>query len=1023
MFSKEDINEIMRKSSFLNEERNNIDNPLWIQFLNKVVEGSKQHAKKGCKNYKLFDQTNPIPFEEILSPFVTVATEELLKKSTEILYYFSEKAILHMQKSLLKRLSKISSETFYIEFCANNIYYIKKFLGESSELEKESISNIEYTNFINSMLNGGLESFFIEYSVLARHLSQTACFWIDFISELSFIIKKDYSQISNTFFSKNIPGKILSIDLNLSDYHNNNKTVVKLTFENEKSIIFKPRNIGIEMAYYNFLNFLNLKNSKLSYKILKIIDGKTYGWIEFVEHLPCETIEQVQKYYRRSGGLLCIVYALQGADFHLENIISEGENPVLIDLEMLMHNSVNLSHLNSFLNMEDLLQNRYSVLYTGLLPVPCEDEDGKISDLSGLGGEINIKTTLKESIWQNINTDSMSVYINYIKRPSFKNVVKLNNNCVNAEDYVTEIMEGFQEMYKIFLKLKDELLQENSIINMFSHQLLRYVFRETKSYYQLIKSSLNSVSMRNGLDWSNKIQSGLASRQFGVESMSNILAYENKSLNKLDIPYFNYWSDSKDLNISSNGIINNFFSKTAFNSLKENLKNLNTDDMQIQIGSIKNSYKMIVGIKNFASSPKQTSQIVSSIENSIEEDFFVQQAEKIIDKIIDSRIESPENLNWLHLVPASVKTYNIEIIESRLYDGKAGIAILLAAMSKISKKKNYKDLVHKIFNPYKSSYYKNQLSCLEKRMNLGIASGLGAIIYSYALSGKFLNENKFNEEALKIIPKLSSELIDNDTILDIIGGSAGLILSLLALYKETKSEETLLLAICCGKHLLKNRFKSKNGLRAWKHSEILTIEEQPLCGFAHGASGIAYALIKLFKVTAIKEFLDAAEEAILYEDSFLSNDIDQWPDLRECSAASGIMKLTNAWCHGASGILITRMEALSCLNKEKMNDDIDRALKIIINTSSNTDHLCCGAYGRIDVLLTASRKLSRPDLQKKALELATSVYNKNKLIGRNLILKTKYPNPEFFEGMSGIAYTMLRLSSKEEMPSVLSLDI
>ncbi|WP_088226639.1 type 2 lanthipeptide synthetase LanM family protein [Desulfosporosinus sp. FKB] len=1027
MFSKNYLKELYEKSSFLNEsigEQHCPFIPLWMQFLNKVIESTEIYSLQTRRSEQLFEQTNPIPFQEILSLFVFVGTEELFKKNSQIMNIFSKNSILDMQKYLLKSLAKISSEIFYIEFCANNIQYIKRFLAETDEFENDSNSNIQYKNFIEKMLHGGrLKDFFMEYAVLAKHLSQTVCRWVDFMTELTSILKKDYNEISHIFFEGSVQGKVLSMESGLSDNHNNNKTVVKLTFENQRSIIFKPRNIGVEKAYYKLLDFLNKRNCVLRQRILKIIDGETYGWIEYVEHLPCKTLEQVRNYYRRSGALLCIVYVFCGSDFHLENIVASGETPVLIDLEMLINNNQDLSNINSWLQIDDVLKKNNSVLYTGLLPVPYKMQDGKISDLSGLGGETDVETTLKESIWKNINTDSMYVEIKHIKNLSYKNVVKLNGKPIAPVNYVDEIAKGFEETYRIFIELKDEFLQEKSILHLFSHQLMRYVFRETKNYSQLIKNSLKPPFMRNGKDWSKELDRFFSALHVGLEPIHEILGYEYQAINKLDVPFISYWTDSKDLILGQNVRINNYFCKTSFDKLKDNIMSLNEEDIQKQIGAIKSSYNILNEMKNPASNVPDVSHIVSCSKNNLEQSFFVHEAEKIAKEILENRIESYGSVNWSQLIVSNTHTYMIKMMGSGLYSGNAGIAIFFSALSKIVSKTDYHGLARKTLKPIRDYLCGRSVLSLPKRINLGMASGLGGVIYSTVLAGKFLEDDTFNKEAVNIIPKISNEIIEQDNILDIIGGSSGMILSLLSLYNETKNEATLLTAIRCGKHLLKNRSKSQNGLRAWKHNMVLAVDEQPLCGFSHGASGIAYALLKLFKVTGIKEFLDAAEEAILYEDGLISGEMEQWPDLRKAYTGDENKKLYNAWCHGAAGILITRMEALCFLNKENMMTDINRALQIIINMPSSVDHVCCGTYGKIDVLLTASQRLSRPDLQEKALEMASFTYSEDNMRSRYNNLAKGYTNFGFFQGVSGIAYTMLRLSHKDAIPSVLSFDI
>jgi type 2 lantibiotic biosynthesis protein LanM len=339
---------------------------------------------------------------------------------------FSKNALLNMQQSLLKKLYRISSETFYIEFCANNIHFIKKFLGDYCSEESDTHSDTEYRKFVKKMYRGGLKEFFEEYSVLARLISQTVCFWVDFMEEVTNALEKDQVEISRIFFNENILGKVISIDIGLSDSHNNHRTVVKITFENNKSIIYKPRNVGIEASYYKLLDFLNQKDNILSLSVLKILDCKNYGWVEFVEYLPCHTAEQVKNYFIRAGELLCITYLFGGTDIHLENIIASGESPVLVDLEMLISNKREPFEMNSNLDIDDLISEPNSVFYSGILPILHINKDGVLSDLSGLGGETDVETTLKVPRWENINKDSMHLEFNYVSKLSYKNVVKLN---------------------------------------------------------------------------------------------------------------------------------------------------------------------------------------------------------------------------------------------------------------------------------------------------------------------------------------------------------------------------------------------------------------------------------------------------------------------------------------------------------------------------------------------------------------------------------------------------------------------
>jgi lantibiotic modifying enzyme len=89
------------------------------------------------------------------------------------------------------------------------------------------------------------------------------------------------------------------------------------------------------------------------------------------------------------------------------------------------------------------------------------------------------------------------------------------------------------------------------------------------------------------------------------------------------------------------------------------------------------------------------------------------------------------------------------------------------------------------------------------------------------------------------------------------------------------------------------------------------------------------------------------------------------------------------------------------------------------------DHLCCGNFGRIELLVVAFQKLSRPDLLETAKKQAAWLIAQAE---KNSAYKL-FPNlpthefsafsPSFFRGTAGIGYELLRLAYPEALPSVL----
>jgi lantibiotic modifying enzyme len=255
--------------------------------------------------------------------------------------------------------------------------------------------------------------------------------------------------------------------------------------------------------------------------------------------------------------------------------------------------------------------------------------------------------------------------------------------------------------------------------------------------------------------------------------------------------------------------------------------------------------------------------------------------------------------------------------------------------------------------------------------------------------------------------------------LDIIGGSAGTILGLLSLYKQVGDEALLKRALLCGHHLLEQRVETVSGARGWS-----TLQKQPLTGFSHGVAGIAYALLQLSQTTGQQAFKEAAEEAIRFEQHLFSPEAGNWPDLREVSvSADGSPVFAIGWCHGATGIGQARLGGLPILDTPQVREDLRVALQTTQACGLEAlDNLCCGNFGRLELLVAASQRLGQPQLLEMARQWASVlVHRASQRGGFRLLaqLPRQAYNPGLFQGIAGIGYELLRVAFPEQIPSVL----
>ena len=114
--------------------------------------------------------------------------------------------------------------------------------------------------------------------------------------------------------------------------------MIFLTFESGLKLVYKPKDLGVEVVFNRFLDWCNQHTQSFRFQGGSGIrrGTATVGWnmlnICLVRMKPLR-----QRFYQRSGILLCVIYALRGTDCHYENLIANGEHLVLIDMETLLH--------------------------------------------------------------------------------------------------------------------------------------------------------------------------------------------------------------------------------------------------------------------------------------------------------------------------------------------------------------------------------------------------------------------------------------------------------------------------------------------------------------------------------------------------------------------------------------------------------------------------------------------------------------------------------------------------------------
>lgn len=978
---------------------------------------------------------SPIPFEDVLLSAIKVARQKLLAQlrvyqlsfDTFPLSVLSKTAYCSLERSLLQKLQNICSKTLYYEFSQFRPFG-RNLLNKLGLVTYNSNQNVYYKKFVNYLLQDGLFNFFQKYPVLGRLMATAVDFWVETSAEFIQRLNEDREIIEQTYGSKIVNdaqnaaqksmsiGKVSDIKISLSDSHNRGRISLILIFESGLKLVYKPKDLKLDVTFNQLLEWCNRYRQILDFKVIQILNRDGYGWVEYVEHQPCADETAIERFYQRAGMLLCLVYALRGADCHYENLIASGEHLVLIDIETLLHHDANLMEQSpAFQEQETTAMQQFwnSVLRTGLLPYWHFSADKCIAyDTSGLGST-EPQPASAFPCWQSSNTDSMSLRYETVTLPSQKNVPFLGNVTLSSNEYHGQIIDGFERMYRFLIKHKEVLLSSESPLLALQHQDVRFIFRSTRVCSTILQKAWEPDYLKHGVDYSIELDS--LSQAFLVTQDKPdawpILRAELQAMEQLDIPFFTASTTSDALTLSGTQIIPRYFKQSSYRQVLNQLQAMDETDLAQQVEMIQGAFCAKVA----RISPQDSQEGIAESLPLLSPEQLIQKARVIATELETKALQDPDgSLNWIGLgYVAEADRFQLQVLNDSLYDGRCGIALFFAALYQVSHEPRFCNLALRVLQPLRrrmrafDATSQQHVACLT---GLGGAVGIGSLIYTLVKVGQFLSDRTLWADAQILVDWIVAELITTDKRLNISSGSAGEILSLLSLYEATGEVTVLGKAVACGQHLLNNRITDEGFAKVRN-----CFEEMPLSRFFYGALGIAYALLRLYCATQERDYLQAALESIEYERSVLSK-----------SNVKGFdVQASDFWIdryHGSIGV------GLGCLGISKMLDDpaIEHEIEIALQSAQNCrlqtiDHLYCGNLGRAEMLLVGSQRYLRPEWYESALQTATYVVAKAERTGAYQLFSNvpnSVFNPGFFQGMAGIGYQLLRLAC-DNLPSVL----
>ena len=810
------------------------------------------------------------------------------------------------------------------------------------------------------------------------------------------------------------PGELQEIEFGAGDSHCGGATVALLRGEGWR-MAYKPRPLGIHLVLRSFVAELAEEHgAPLSVRVPEAVDRGEYGWVKFVTHRYAESHEEFVSFYRGIGECLAIMRLLGGSDLHAENLIAQGGSPVVVDCETLFtpHVPPSPSGYGKAVDRAGELVGG-TVLSVGLLPGRAVGLAWRGIDPSAVGKLPGQQPRqMQPGV---VDAGSDEAHMGFIPAEQGPSLNHPSPKPVLAE-YWPDVLRGFDGLTATLQRL-DATGTLRSRLRAFEECRIRVVPRPSEIYAEIARMLWHPASLHDPAPARQHAFDLLQKMAVNVSSAPSDPAVINAEIDDLlegDIPFFftvvregrlsgprgTYWLSPRHL-------------------VEAALANWRAADLALERNVIQAS--LVSAYINDGWLAKEVSLWPKHGRGGDLEERRRQQAALIVRRILSNGIYGDDgSVAWIAPVLGPTG-WSVQPLAQDLYNGISGIALLLGAYLRETTA-GRADPIDGLDKLFRAALHTLDLAEAKRQrlrddgaklrpLTPGGYIGLGSQIWTYLVLAHWQLDGV---DGLQRACKLAEELpaaAEADETSDLVLGTAGAITPLLILARLTGDEQYLHLASHFG-DLLHERAERRDGQVYWIHSGA----PEGVGGFAHGVTGIGWALTRLARATGSARHEQLAQEAFACEDALFDEQEQSWLDLRKIEG----IKTAAAWCHGAVGIGLARRNLDPTLAHPSTRQDLHRAAAATWRLGMGWNHCAChgdlGAWELLHHAIAAGEGPKGLGASSLLDMILTSLEQHGPFCG----IAGNACVPGLLPGLGGVAYQLLRAHPEAQLPSVLT---
>lgn len=930
------------------------------------------------------------PFAELLAPIAGYARQELAADLP------GDFPTAGLEEWLVTRLEMVCLQALYVEF-KSFVEYHDPDLATADPASVPDPPTGHYEAFVDSMLGDGFRNLCLEYPVLARMVVEQLDQWTDLVETLARRVRADRAALGDRF---GVEGAVIECEPLADDSHARGQVPVRVSFESGAAM-YKPRPVGMGTTLAAVLDRVGDHLDVPVPDPPGYLPREGYGWMEPVDPRDVDDRAAADRYYARAGVLLCVAYVLGLTDCHHENVIAAGDHPTVVDAETAFAPAVPPDAVPATTAVRATVAD--CVLSTGLLPWSVGDPgegDGAAGGgagpetLAGFGAaDGQVEVTTERPTVEAVNTDVMTVTDGESTVDRRASTPSVRGSPRPPGDHLEALVRGFEATYRTVRELHEESRLLPDVVDPagIAGAETRYIYRPTPRYSSVLQSAVSRPALRDGARLSVAFEE-LAVPFFDGRIDSGdywpLYAAERRALRRFDVPRFatrpgetGLYHDGEPTGVET--------AAPGLERFRDRLDRMGPDDRRRQVSLLERCFESGAG----RSAPPRSDSLPG-------EDQLRRTAVDCCESVIDAALDAGE-ARWTPRL-AGDTTLALLPADDSLYNGRAGIGLALAAAHRVTGDDRFREWARAALDPVAES---------DPPAALGGFDGVGSTVYALSVAADLLDRPDYRARATEHALAVTAD--PDEDPLDVMSGTAGALLGLLAHHDRCGESAVLDRAVDCGERLLAQGV-AVDGHRTWH-----TVGEAPIPGFAHGTSGIAYALARLGAATGEDRFADAAREAVAHVETQYDPDRGNYRN----PTRSGEARYRDRWCYGRAGCELARIGVGTALDDAgTVETATDRLSATVAASASVDDQLCCGNLGRAMVLFAASRRTDRDTGDALAL-LGRTLARRDRAGSLSMPGHDRaVPNPTLFNGLSGVAYSLCRVLAPGTVPCVLLLE-